>query len=324
MVGFLSQDELTDLLARRRRSSRRRSAARASAWCSPARSPARSRRRLGHRGLSRGGDPGDRRPGARGRASARSSTPSRRCSPTSRAGPRWGPPRGARERALLVARHRTAPRGDLRARDGAEARRGRVKRLPRCTEPLGAGRARARLARRRGPRDLVARPGVEHGLPRLRLRQLALGRRRRPPQPRLRARPRRCRGTSRSGRPSPSRSRASVRCSPRSGSACSGTPCCPARAGELARVAVLRRHLPHGPRDERDAARHRLRAPPVRPLPGRAARRVGPRDREDPALGGHGDRGRRPRRARPLDGRPALRPHRRVRVRRHRHRPRAR
>ena len=40
-----------------------------------------------------------------------------------------------------------------------------------------------------------------------------------------------------------------------------GNAVLPARAGELARVAVLRRHLPEGSGSGRDAARDRLRAP---------------------------------------------------------------
>ena len=124
---------------------------------------------------------------------------------------------------------------------------GRVSRIVALArEPVGAGPVRARHARPRDPRDLVARARLEHGLPRLRLRQLALGRRRRScstcsPWSRARGP-----GTSRSARRCRRRARRSGRSSPRSASGCSGTPCCPARAGELARVAVLRRHLPHG------------------------------------------------------------------------------
>ena len=61
----------------------------------------------------------------------------------------------------------------------------------------------------------------------------------------------------------------------------------PGRIGELARVAVLRRQLPHGPRDDRHARRHGLRAPALRSLSGAAARGLRLLDGEDPALGGH-------------------------------------
>ena len=90
-----------------------------------------------------------------------------------------------------------------------------------------------------------------------------------------------------------------------------GNAVLPARAGELARVAVLRRHLPHGRGHERDAARHGLRAPAVRPLPGRDPRHLGAADGEDPALGRDEPRHLRPRRLRPAHRRPRLGRHRR-------------
>ena len=77
-----------------------------------------------------------------------------------------------------------------------------------------------------------------------------------------------------------------------------GNAVLPARAGELARVAVLRPPPAARQGHERDAARDGLRAPAVRPVPGRAARRLGAADREDPALGGDEPRDPRRRRAR--------------------------
>ena len=55
----------------------------------------------------------------------------------------------------------------------------------------------------------------------------------------------------------------------------------PGRIGELARVAVLRRHVPRSG-TKRCARRHRLRPPPVRPVPRPAARRLRAADCQDP------------------------------------------
>ena len=59
----------------------------------------------------------------------------------------------------------------------------------------------------------------------------------------------------------------------------------PGRVGELARVAVLTRHMPRLARALGDARRHGLRAPRVRLRPGGVPRRLGARDGGDPALG---------------------------------------
>ena len=66
-----------------------------------------------------------------------------------------------------------------------------------------------------------------------------------------------------------------------------GNAVLPARAGELARVAVLRKNLPeHGPGYQRDPDRHGVRTSSVRPDPRRLARPLRDLDRAHPALGG--------------------------------------
>ena len=154
---------------------------------------------------------------------------------------------------------------------------------------------------------LVARARVEHRLPRVRLRQLAVGRRRRPPQPALGASCARGRGTSRS------------------------TTRCRRRSRVPLRVLGVRRRpaRQRGPARPCRRARPRRRPapPPARTDRARARRSSGPSSRtalfdlfpiallvvyvaadgEAPALGRDRHRRRRPGRARPPDGRDALR-----------------
>ncbi len=135
--------------------------------------------------------------------------------------------RALAQRALRVAGHRRAARGDLRAgRRSREREGGRVTTL----------QALARNPWARGLfvlASLVAAmlalwwrgPGVGHRLRRVRLRQLALGRRRRRPQPALGARPR---ALLEPHDPPGARAAAadgSRRCSRRSASVSSATPC---------------------------------------------------------------------------------------------------
>ena len=78
----------------------------------------------------------------------------------------------------------------------------------------------------------------------------------------------------------------------------------PGRIGELARVAVLRRHVPRGRGSSGDARRHGLRAPALRPLPRRSLLILYVlADGEDPALGGHEPRDRLDHGRRALHGR---------------------
>ncbi len=113
-------------------------------------------------------------------------------------------------------------------------------------QPVGPRADRAGVGRRRDRDGLVARAGVGARRRRLPARRVVVdlrGDRRSTCSRSSRARSpggpssiRRCRRTR----------RRSGGCSPRSRSGCSATRCCPARTGELARVAVLTRGYPRG------------------------------------------------------------------------------
>ena len=199
-----------------------------------------------------------------------------------------------------MARHRA--RGSRRSTSASSARRARGRRRDPApgarAQPLGARALRARLARRRARSRSggAGRSGTPSTTPST--SSAGAGSSSASSSTCSRCSPARSRGTSRSTR----------RCAPplptfpqvfsAFGVGLLGNAVLPARAGELARVAVLRRHLPGTAGDERDAARDGVRAPAVRPLPDRAARRVRRRDGEAPALGGDGRRDRRRGRAR--------------------------
>ena len=112
---------------------------------------------------------------------------SSRCSPTSRVASRWERPHvSARAAAIRLERHRAlGSRGSTSARlqaPGCTRREATHRPRP---ESVGPRSLRPRLARRGDRRDLVARAGMDHRLPRLRLRLLALGDHRNPAQPAL-------------------------------------------------------------------------------------------------------------------------------------------
>ena len=171
---------------------------------------------------------------------------------------------------------------------------------------MGTRALRPGLARRGAPRPLVARAGVGHRLPRVRLRPVALGRRGRRPQPPLGARP--CAFLERHDPPGAPTAAAAVhagvlgvrRRPPRKRRP--PGPC--GRAGPRRRTPAT----PAQPaRDERDAARDGVLPPAVRPVPDRPARRLRRGDGKDAALGRH--RARDPRARRPCA--PHRRDHRR-------------
>ena len=201
--------------------------------------------------------------------------------------------------------------GHLRARHrGRRAARGMSRMAAVRPQSVGARPLRARDARRRDRRDLVARAGLDNRLPRVRRRLLALGDRRDPAQPPLRARALAL--VAADDRPGPARAASPLRPGLLRLRDRAARECRPPGPG--GRVRARRRPAAAPParaRDERDPARHRLRPPPLRPLPRRDPRHLGPADGEDPALGRHEPHHLRARRLRPADDRPALRPHRR-------------
>ena len=159
----------------------------------------------------------------------------------------------------------------------------------------------------RDPRDLVARPGLGDRLRRLRVRRLALGRGRRccSTSSRCSSRAVSWRLTIDQALPDPQPSFGQVFSA--FGIGLLGNAVLPARAGELARVAVLRRHLPSTAPARRATLLGTVFAHRLFDLPaGRAARRLGAADGEDPALGGDEPDHVRPRRSRPALRRRAL------------------
>ncbi len=197
--------------------------------------------------------------------------------------------RALAERALRVAGHRRAAGGDLRARRRAAARRGRLRdaalRRSRATRGRAGSSSSPRSSRRSSRSGGAGRTGTPSTtrstssagagsssasllnllsvLARALAWNLTIHQALAPPLPTL---PPGVLGVRRrvcSETPCSRRGRASSR----------GSPC----SGGICRTA----------RDERDAARHGVRAPAVRPLPDRAAGRLRRRDGEAPALGGH-------------------------------------
>ena len=164
-----------------------------------------------------------RRAGGSGRSRRCGRGAARRRAPAGgdgRRGPR------ARDRAVLVAGHRSTSGADLRARARAGWAPRRMKeraRRPR-PQPLGARAARARRARGGDSRDLVARARVGGGGRRVRRGHVALGDRRGAAQPALHARPLALLAADDQPGAAGAAPDASARSSPPTGSACSETP----------------------------------------------------------------------------------------------------
>ena len=156
----------------------------------------------------------------------------------------------------------------------------------------------------------MARARLEHRLPRVRLRQLALGDRRRPAQPALRPGPRL--GLERDD---PAGDAGAAAALPPGLLGLRRRAARERGAARTRRRARPRRRAPAPSAarqgNERDAPRDGVRAPALRPLPDRAARRLRDGDGEAAALGGHRGRGRGARRAGPARGRRPLGPRRR-------------
>ena len=149
---------------------------------------------------------------------------------------------GAAARRLAIeryswTRHRAPARGasTFASRGGTRGGPREAARRP-GAEPVGPWRRRARAARAAHARRLVAGPGVGRRLPRVRLRQLALDRRRRGAEPPLGAGARLLLAPDdRTGATGPETARSGTS-SPRSASGCSATRCS-RRGRESSRVS---------------------------------------------------------------------------------------
>ena len=253
-------------------------------------------RRLRHRGLSRRRHSRDGDHRAARTIPMRSPPGSRRCSRTSRGASRWARRRERWRRSATAGGHRRQARGRVHARDrrhGAGARREPARAAALNPVP-GRHRRRALLARVR--RDLVAWARLARGLPRVRLRELALDHRRGRRSTSCRCSPGALveHDDPAGAAPAPSAVRPGVlgirgraareRGAPgpcRRAGACRGAAAAPsARAG-----------------NERDPRRDGVRPPAVRLLPGLASRRLRSAHREGASLGGLGARDPQPGRA---------------------------
>ncbi len=269
---------------------------------------AAARRRVGHPGIPRGDDPRDVGARRAGRPCCARRAPSQRSSRTSRAAPRWGPRRAPSPSS--ATRGPTSPAGSKSIYERVLETRRAVPREPvRAPGAATHGREASSSSRSlvaallaiwwRGP-DWTT---VYHAFDFV---SVALGRRRRRPQPPLG--PRAVALVAADDRPGAARAAPALR---------SGVLGVRGRVARQRRAPRPRRRArpgrgpPSAPapreRDERDAARDGLRAPAVRPVPRRVPRHLGAADGEDPALGGHEPRDLRSRRRRAADGRAAVR-----------------
>ena len=161
--------------------------------------------------------------GARGRSR-------RNCSPTRPVAPRSARPRGSSRSTATPGRTSLAGWNGSTTRHAA-SRPKRQRRELHAAEHLASRAARHSTSRARRRPALVARPGLERRLPRVRSRQLGLGRVRARAQPRLGAPALARLEADASTRRSSRRSPASSRSSPRSLSGCSGTRSFPDGSG---------------------------------------------------------------------------------------------